>query len=95
MDNNTLSIPVCRPPLDYNFNFTYNRTCLYCEQPLRHEMHAYNHYRRYHWRIAFEHYPRYFIWFQDAWCEVVKDVYRLAKGFRPTARVKRGSVHER
>ncbi len=82
--------PQVIPPLEYNFNFTYNRVCLYCEQPLRHEMHAYNHFRKYHSGHRAWIYPRYFVWFQDVWVEVTKDVYLLAKGRRPTAVAKKG-----
>jgi hypothetical protein len=98
MDSNKVTLPQCVLPKQYHRYFYDYGRCLCCKQSLRHEMHAYNHYRKYHWP---REYPRYYVWFTDCWVDhwidgwvEVNAMYYAAALTplfrRPTAIVKRG-----
>ena len=59
-------------PLDYHIYFLKTKSCRDCHQPLRQEVHAYNHYNKYHnpKRKVVTDTPRYFVWFECNWVEV-------------------------
>jgi hypothetical protein len=79
-----------QPSLQFSFYFMYKHICLYCNQPLDGKTHAFNHFNKFHRDYGDVTYPRHFVWFQDIWCEVSRDVYFAAKkNRRPTALVRK------
>lgn len=74
-------------PLDYHIYFLKTKSCMCCHQPLRHEMHSYNHFRKYHLpgrKIEVDK-PHYFVWFERQWVEVNMETY-LAAGYEKRSR---------
>jgi len=70
----------------YTYWHDYGR-CKACCQEIRHELHLYNHYKRYHYKVV----PRFFVYFQYTWVEVNAIQYAVAKTplfRRPTAIIK-------
>jgi hypothetical protein len=59
-------------PIDFHLYFTQTKSCMHCHQPLRHELHAYNHFRKYHTErpVTIKEKPEYYVWFQDQWIKV-------------------------
>lgn len=57
-------------PLDFHLFFTQTHSCMSCHQPIRHEMHLHNHWKKYHKEKVKKETPRYFVWFQEKWIEV-------------------------
>lgn len=76
----------CLLPLNYTcYWYDYGR-CIACKQEIRHEMHLYNHYRKYHW--GFRITLRYFVWYDilQQWVETSRNAYFTFKRIkRPTA----------
>jgi hypothetical protein len=68
--------PLTIPKDFYDFWHDYGK-CIACRQDIRHEMHLYNHYRKYHThRMIVFH---YYVWYKEfqQWIEVSK--YDLKK----------------
>jgi hypothetical protein len=60
-------------PLDYHIYFLKTKSCMCCHQPLRHEMHSYFHYRKYHHiknTPADVDNPEYYVWYNSSWIKV-------------------------
>ncbi len=65
----------CTIPIKYySYWFDYGR-CIACKHEIRHEIHLYNHYRKYHW--LYKTTIRYYVWYnmlQD-WVEISREAY--------------------
>ena len=58
-------------PIDFHLYYTQTHSCMYCHQPLRHEVHGYNHFRKYHTKKqVIVDKPEYYVWFQGQWVKV-------------------------
>lgn len=85
-DSRTDLLTVCILPTSYHRYFYDYGRCLLCKQTLRQEMHAYHHYRKFHWRA----FPRYFVYHQCQWRETPMHLYLKAKTLGlPTAITKK------
>jgi hypothetical protein len=75
MDNNRVQIPIPQTPRPYtSYWFDYGR-CLACKEPIRHELHLHNHWKKYHrMRIA-----RYYTYRDGAWIEINFFSYMMYK----------------
>jgi hypothetical protein len=67
--------PECIVPSKYHQYFVDYGRCLYDKFPLRQEMHAFNHYKKFHWHK----YPRYLAYQGGTWHEVSIGAYLAAK----------------
>jgi hypothetical protein len=59
-------------PLDYHIYFIKTRSCKNCHQPLRHPLHAFNHWNKYHNKrpIVRSEKPTYYVWYENEWVQV-------------------------
>lgn len=78
--------PCLVPSNFYHYWHDYGR-CIACKQEVRHEMHLYNHYRKYHW--DFRTVLHYFVWYDmlQQWVEISRNAYISYRRMhqRPTA----------
>lgn len=82
---------ICIVPINfYHYWHDYGR-CLCCRQEIRHEMHLYNHYKKYHW--DFRLVVRYFAWFRffQQWIEVSLSEYIRYKRLKQPTAIARGT----
>lgn len=62
-------------PKEYHDFYLVHKRCKHCRADLRHELHAYNHWKKYHYRVKTSSVKvqrvRYFIWIkeQQKWIE--------------------------
>lgn len=74
-----------RLPDAYHAHFKAHGECPNCRMPLRHPMHALNHYKKLHMKTKF----RFFVWYFGMWNEVSQAAYdRARKKHIATARSK-------
>lgn len=59
-------------PLDHHIYFVKTKSCMYCHQPLRCSLHAFNHWKKYHNKsvVTMNEQPDYFVWFEGDWVKV-------------------------
>jgi hypothetical protein len=81
-----LAKPLILPQDYYHYWFDYGR-CKSCRQEIRHELHLYNHYRKYHWHYRAR--LHYYVWYDmiQEWVEVSPKQHKSIKRMqqRPTA----------
>lgn len=85
-------------PLDYHIYFIKTKSCQHCHQPLRHPLHAFHHWKKYHNRnpITLSAKPQYFVWYQDEWVEVNMETCLSAMlEKRPTAITKPRNIESK
>ena len=54
-------------PSEYREYFLKTKHCLNCGRELRHEMHAFNHFKRFHTKKERNRKPKYFLWKRKRW----------------------------
>lgn len=77
-----------RVPQNYYRYWVLTGTCYGCYQDIRHELHLYNHYKKYHF---VEPKPRFFYWnkYRKTWLETSSVMYWIYRKWNiPTARTK-------
>lgn len=59
-------------PLDYHIFYVKTKSCRFCHQPLRHELHAFHHWKKWHNKqpVTIAEKPNYYVWFDGEWVQV-------------------------
>lgn len=89
-----------RIPLEYLEHFKARRECLNCGAELNHELHAYNHWKKYHTQKAAPEFKifkgqRFYVWLNGAWSQCGFLSFLYARTLRmPTAFTKRRTKSE-
>ena len=76
-----------RMPETFHQHFKQTGLCINCRMPLRHPMHAFNHFKKFHAKAP---QPQYFVWNGRRWVKSNLKTYQYARQMgQATAKTKR------